>query len=432
MTGAKSHQTQRASSVGLPLAEFTRVLIGIIVFTIPFFSSNAIDGRGPIVLVVGVGPILVLLVLVALQLPRSSFRKRWNAAVWILVSVPGLMAVAGIFHSTLGGWSAILYATAASATGFAIGVMDRADVRRFVALPLLAAAAIQSILAAAQLWTGDGIVPSVIVKDITVEVIDGIARPQGTMNHVYGLAALGLLALGAWAAVRKKNDASGILVLGAVGATSALIAMTFSRSALLGVLAIVALLVLSARQGDRGAAVLAGVITVAYVATVILTLSSWTARADQTVTANLDDASLGRLTLITQAFELIKSDPLTGVGPGLYHTTLFERDMVDEQYPYIVHNYPLAFAAENGAIAGVVIAALLIWLGAVAVRAGPSLAATFFGLLPLLMLDVMHYGVPVGQLMLGVWLGVLAAALRWSESDRPHVTSQAAGSLPTP
>ncbi len=432
MTGAKSDQTQRVSSAGLPLAEFTRVLVGIIVFTIPFFSSNAIDGRGSILLVVGVGPILVLLVLVALQLPRSSLRKRWNAAVWILISVPGLMAVAGIFHSTLGGWSAVLYATAASATGFAIWVMDRADVRRFVVLPLLAAAAIQSILAATQLWTGDGIVPAVIVKDITVEVIDGIARPQGTMNHVYGLAALGLLALGAWVAVRKKNEASGILVLGLVGATSALIAMTFSRSALLGVVAIVAFLALSARQGDRGAAVLAGVIAVAYVAAVILTLSSWTVRADQTATTDLDDASLGRLTLVSQAVELIKSDPLTGVGPGLYHVTLFERDMVDEQYPYIVHNYTLAFAAENGAIAGVVIAALLIWLGVAAVRAGLSLATAFFGLLPLLMLDVMHYGVPVGQLMLGVWLGVLGAGIRWSESDRPHVASPSPGSLQAP
>ena len=423
MTGAKSDQTQRVSSAGPPLAEFTRVLVGIVVFTTPFFSSNTIDGRGPIVLVVGVAPVLILLILVVLQLPRSFAPRRWNVAVWMLMAVPGLTALAGLFHSTTDGWSTVMYATAASATGLAIWVMDRGNVKRFVALPLLAAATIQAVLAAAQLSTGEGIVPTLIANDIAVKVIDGIARPQGTMNHVYGLAALGLLTLTVWVAVRRKGSDSGPLALVALGATSALIAMTFSRSALIGVVAIVVILGISARRGDRGAAVLAGVIAVAYVAMMLVTLSSWTARADQSLSGNLDDVSLGRLTLVSQAIDLIKSEPFTGVGPGRYEATLVERGMLDEQYPFIVHNYPLAFAAENGAIAGVVIAALLVWLGVVAVRSGPSLAATFFGLLPLLLLDVMHFGVPVGQLMLGVWLGVLGAAIRWSTSDRPHVTS---------
>jgi O-antigen ligase len=329
------------------------------------------------------------------------------------------MAVAGLFHSPVEGWSSVMFAAAASATGFAIWIMDREDVKRFVAMPLLAAATIQAFLAAAQLSTGAGIVPDWMANDIDVKVIDGIARPQGTMNHVYGLAALGLLALGTWIVVRRKGEASGFPALMAVAATSSLIAMTFSRSALLGVVAVVAIVGFSAIRGDHGAAILAGVIVAAYVATMLVTIPSWTTRADQTVAGDLDDASLGRLTLVIQAIDLIKSDPLTGVGPGRYEATLIEREILDEDYPYIVHNYPLAFAVENGAGAGLVIAALLIWLGVAAVRAGPSPAAAFFGLLPLLMLDVMHYGIPVGQLMLGVWLGVLAATLRWSTSHGP-------------
>ena len=417
MTSTKSDQTQGTSTERLRLVAFTRVLVAVVVFSIPLFSSNVIDSRGSIVLAIGVGPILLLLILVVLQLPRSSFGIRWSAAVVILAAVPVLMAIAGLFHSTVEGWSSVTFAAAASAAGFAIWVMDREDVKRFVAVPLLAAATIQAFLASAQLWTGDGIVPTLIANDIGVKVIDGIARPQGTMNHVYGLAALGLLALAAWVVVRRKDEASGLSVLLAVAATSSLIAMTFSRSALIGVVAIAVIMGISALRGDRGAAVLAGVIAVAYVATMLVTLPSWTARADQTVSGDLDDASLGRLTLAVQAIDLIKSEPFTGVGPGRYEATLIERDMLDEDYPYIVHNYPLAFAVENGAGAGLAIAMLLVWLGVVAVRAGPSRSAAFFGLLPLLMLDVMHYGVPVGQLMLGVWLGILAASLRWPTAD---------------
>jgi hypothetical protein len=264
--------------------------------------------------------------------------------------------------------------------------------------------------------TGQSVVPAFVAHDIALRVIDGVARPQGTMSHVYRLAALGLLSLGIGAIARRPSVRPKPVALVALAAASALVAMTFSRAGLVGVAIFVVVLAFGSLRGSRNAGMVARVVAAAFVVTALLTLPSWIARADHTAAHSLDDASLGRMTLTVQAVELVQLEPMTGLGPGQYLETLEERGMLDERYPFIVHNYPLAFAVENGVIAGIVIMGLLMWLGVVAVRAGPAAAAAFGAVVPLLMFDVLHYDSPSGQVMLGVWLGSLAAAIHWGKS----------------
>ncbi len=417
MPNAAGDQTLMTPGEQTPLGAITDVLVAVVVFMVPFLSTSILHGRNPLVSALAVAPILTLSIAIAPSIPRLLAHNRRSPAMWALLTIPGLMAVAVLFHPSANGVLAVMYAAAASAVGFAVSNMSRGQIKRFVATPLLLTITIQTALAAIQLWTGRGIVPGFVARDVTVRVIDGVARPQGTMDHVYGLTALGLLGIGTWIAIRRERDPSSPFVLMTIGASSALLALTFSRAGFIGVIIVVVALAFMAIRGDRGARVLAVVIAAAYLITMLATFSSWTARAEHTLAEDLDDASLGRLTLTRQAGMLIREEPLVGVGPRQYVPTLKAHGWLDERYPFVAHTYPVTFAAENGLPAGLVVAGLLLWLGIAAIRAGPGAGIMWASLLPLLLFDVLHYMYPAGQVMLGLWLGVLAAVVRWNATD---------------
>jgi len=391
----------------------THVLVAVVVFTIPLFSTNVVADRGAPMIVISVVPILALSLLAYPRIPGILARNLSNPAGWMLILIPVLMTIAVFFNPSGIGRGTVFLAVAASGVGFAVWDMTRSEMKRFVAIPLLAATTLQASLAAAQLLTGQSVVPTFVAHDIMVRVIDGVPRPQGTMVHVYRLAALGVLGLGVGAIALRRNFGASPIFLAAMAGASALVAMTFSRAAFVGVLTFTMILAVARYRGSRNAGRVACAVALAFAVTVVLTLPSWTARADHTTEHDLDDASLGRMTLMAQAVELARLDPMTGLGPNRYLEVLEERDMVDDRYPFMVHNYALAFAVENGVIAGIAIAGLLAWLGVAAYRAGPASIAAFGGVLPLLMFDVLHYDAPSGQVMLGVWLGALAATIKW-------------------
>ena len=79
----------------------------------------------------------------------------------------------------------------------------------------------------------------------------------------------------------------------------------------------------------------------------LVTASSWSARIDHSTASDLDDATLGRVTLVRQAATLMKAEPTVGVGPGQYLSAIEARGLLNDSYPYIVHTYSLAFAAET-------------------------------------------------------------------------------------
>lgn len=391
----------------------THALVAVVVFTIPLFSANVVANRGELVVVISVVPILALSVLTYPRIPGLLNRSRGNPAGWLLLLIPVLMTVAVLFNPSGNGWATVFLVAVSSGLGFAIWDMTADELKRFVAIPLLAATTVQAALAAAQLSTGQPVVPTFVANDIVLRVIDGVARPQGTTAHVYRLTALGLLSLGVGAIALRRYARTPPIFLAAMAAAAALVAMTYSRAGFVGVATFAVVLAVASYRGSQNMGRVAAVVAVGFVATVLITLPSWIARADHTTAHDLDDASLGRMTLTAQAVELAQLEPMTGLGPGRYLEVLEERGMLDERYPFIVHNYPLAFAVENGIIAGIAIAGLLLWLGLAAFRAGPASIAAFGGVLPLLMFDVLHYDSPSGQVMLGVWLGSLAATIKW-------------------
>ncbi len=399
-----------------PWKQVTRALVAVVVFTIPLFSANVIGGRGTLMVAISVTPILALSVLTYPRVPGLLVRNPRNPAGWLLLLIPVLMTVAALFNPSAFSWAPVFLAAVASGLGFAIWELSRDELTKYVAIPLLATTTVQAGLAAAQLLTGQSVVPAFVAHDVVLRVIDGVPRPQGTMVHVYRLAALGLLGLGAGAIALRQHVRTSRMILAAMAAAGALVAMTFSRAALIGVVTFVVVLAVASYRENRNAGNVASVVAVAFLVTALLTLPSWIARADHTTVRDLDDASLGRMTLAAQAVELAGLEPLTGLGPGQYMEVLQERGMLDVRYPFIVHNYPLAFAVENGVAAGVVVAGLLFWLGVSVFRAGPASFAAFGGVLPLLVFDVLHYDSPSGQVMLGAWLGVLAAAMAWGTS----------------
>ncbi len=292
-----------------PWNQPTHVLVALVVFSIPLFSGNVVADRGALVIAVSVTPILLLSLLTYPRIPGLLARNPRNPGGWLLLLIPASMAVAAVFNPSALGWTSVFLAAVSSGLGFAIWDLSRDDLMKWVAIPLLTATTIQAGLAAAQLLTGQSVVPTFVAHDIGLSVIDGVARPQGTMAHVYRLAALGLLGLGVGAIARRRYMRTTPLMLAALAATSALVAMTFSRAALIGVVTFVVVLAAASYRGSRKANVVACVVSVAFAVTVLLTLPGWLARADHTVAHSLDDASLGRMTLMAQAVELAQLGP---------------------------------------------------------------------------------------------------------------------------
>lgn len=78
----------------------------------------------------------------------------------------------------------------------------------------------------------------------------------------------------------------------------------------------------------------------------------------------LDEAYAERSGLMKIAFEMIRANPLTGVGPGAY-SSVYKRylpETLGNQWLYTVHNEYLLRAAETGLL-GAVAWVLLLWLG---------------------------------------------------------------------
>ncbi len=398
------------------------MLVAGIVVLLPFLSRNVVASRFVVLPVAAMSLGALLIPYGLAKLGSAISRRDRDPALWIAVALPVLMTISAAVHRLPAALFTISFAFGAAMITLVIRDMDRDTIRRYVAYPLLATASIQALLAMTQLATGKPIVPDWLAANIEVLVIDGVARPQGTMYHVYHLAALGLLAIAVWIAVRKPGPRIHSVIVVALALSAAMVTITFSRSALLGLVAIVGALIVGGLRGDRSSFAIAAVLVAAGVVAVALTASGWTTRVEQSAVSNLDEASLGRVTLTEQAFTLIAAEPLFGVGPGRFIPEIEDRGLTDEEHPFIVHSYVLALTAENGVLAGLIVLTLLVWLGFAAVRSGPDTGAAYFALVPLLVFDVLHYVYPSPQLMFGVWLGVLSAAIGWSNTGRAQIS----------
>jgi O-antigen ligase len=176
-------------------------------------------------------------------------------------------------------------------------------------------------------------------------------RPQGTLG-LY-MTYSGLLMLVTCAAVARimfaqHHRAWAALVLPALVLA---LAFTFTRSAWVG--ACVGVGVLFLLRDFR----LIGLLPIAFGAFLILAPASLTARLYSTFSLT-DPSNVDRVAMMKSGWRIVKTDPLTGVGPDMViqiYPVYRDKTAVNQLNPHL-HNVPLQIAAERG------IPALLVWI----------------------------------------------------------------------
>jgi putative inorganic carbon (hco3(-)) transporter len=166
--------------------------------------------------------------------------------------------------------------------------------------------------------------------------------------------ALVLVALGAYLAWARSRR----LAMAAAAAAGILLAALALSYSITGFVALVAglLVVLALRWGLRWA-IVAGVAIV--VAAAIFSAVSGVGRTDLSSTDKINEASAGRVSLITGGYDLTRDRPIYGWGSGSFGKAF--KDHVDRHAQTTVsHSEPLTVGAEQGAIGLVVYAALIV------------------------------------------------------------------------
>ena len=348
----------------------------------------------------------VLFIIVGVGAARHFRFERRPAQIagWLL---PLLMLLSLLASRTTDGVVVVLAAASGASLILAAKSYDEQDLGWMIALPLLLTTSFQGVIVIAQSITHRAIGLTWIKSTAHLTVIDGLLRVQGTMSHVYEPAALGLLAGGVALAVAPPSRRLRIVWVVGAALSGSLVGLTHSRAGLLSLILMAVFIVVAGRRGDRHVRVTGSAFLLGFLIAAIATASAWAYRGEHTATANLDDASLGRITLAKQAIQMAIDHPILGVGPGRYLPTMRESYTLDDRYPYTVHNVPLAIAAEDGIPAAVVITFLIGWGMWRAIRSGPRGGALAVCIVGFLLFDVLHYDRGVGLLMLGVWLAVL-------------------------
>ena len=176
-------------------------------------------------------------------------------------------------------------------------------------------------------------------------------RPRGMLG-LY-MTYSGLLMLVACSAVARvmfaqHHRAWAALVLPALVLA---LAFTFTRSAWVG--ACVGIGILFLLRDFR----LIGLLPIAFGAFLILAPTSLTARLYSTFSLS-DRSNVDRIAMMKSGWRIVKSDPLTGVGPDMViqvYPVYRDKTAVNQLNPHL-HNVPLQIAAERG------IPALLVWI----------------------------------------------------------------------
>ncbi len=198
---------------------------------------------------------------------------------------------------------------------------------------------------------------------------------------------------------------------------------TYSRAGAVSVILATIVLVIHAIRGKRLLAVAAAMLLLGCGITIISSPDGWLQRVRQTVGSggtgiDLNTISTERVLFMKQAWEMIKEEPLTGIGAGRYSFALAEQlgESLDSGIEFKpVHNVIALITAESGIPAGLAAVALLAWLGLAALRAGPEAQALFAIYFPFLMLDHFPYDAPMGLALTGLWAGTIA----WLRTHRP-------------
>lgn len=353
---------------------------------------------------------LIPFVVMALPALRRVLRG-WPPSVplWIgvLLVIGGLASLA--VHPSLRGCLVVYRLAGGLGLIWAISKFTKEEFIRNLALPAMIIAGIEGALAVAQLVTDRALLPAWTGANAPV-ITDGVARAAGTLGYAYKASTFALIAVGLGIAAyrtvpfRWRRWWPVILAFAAIP-----IAVSFSRGALLGAVAIVVTLLWGmVRETPEWRVVLAA-FTIGLAVPAAFFWSSWTPRVDQSLAGAEGSGANVRYEQVEQAWSLIEVDWIIGVGPGLYSATLEERMDLDPERAYPVHNLALYVAAEDGAVVGGLLVLMFIGLAVNAGRRSTENRTLFIAPIAVALFDVLLYVAPAGLLMLAWWLGGLAA-----------------------
>ncbi|HEX7131078.1 MAG TPA: O-antigen ligase family protein, partial [Iamia sp.] len=226
---------------------------------------------------------------------------------------------------------------------------------------------------------------------------------RGGLAHPYHLAVLLLVAEGA-ALLGLRHASRRAPWLAALVVIAAGIGVTYTRAGLLGQLALLAVALLARRAGPTRWA--AGAVALGLLLGGVAFGDGWTAKADATTDVDANPTS-SRAERLREAEELVRDEPLVGVGPGRYVTAQAELGG-DENLP--AHNLVAHEAAELGVLGTIGLLGLLAALVRRCVRGGAWALMVALPMAGFLGLDAFPYVFPVGLALSAVWLALVRDA----------------------
>ncbi|QXC61698.1 O-antigen ligase family protein [Aquihabitans sp. G128] len=231
----------------------------------------------------------------------------------------------------------------------------------------------------------------------------------GSLSHPYHLAVLLVVAQGA--AILALRDAPRRWPwLAALALLGTAIAVTYTRSGLIGQVLLLAVLAVDRRRW-RQLLPIAAAIALGLLVGAVGFGDGWVARGEVSVGAN---PSSDRGQRVDESLELLRGDPITGVGPGRYVTALAE----EPRATYLpAHDVVLHEAAELGVLGGAATLALLALLVWRALRRGTWALALTVPMLPFLVLDAFPYTFSTGLALSAIWLGLVRRAMLPEATD---------------
>jgi O-antigen ligase len=239
---------------------------------------------------------------------------------------------------------------------------------------------------------------------------ENFLRVYGTFPHPNILAGFILMGIAsATSFILSKNRINWFPVI-VLAIASALLAVTFSRSAWLGLGAFFIVIFLKSRSLNiKKLWFVFSVTIITFVSTMFPLKELFLSRTTIPTSGTEDFSLVGRMWLAQQAFEFIKEKPLTGIGLGAFVIHLAERS---GEFNYVepVHNIPLLVISELGLIGFILLIAILITIFREMILTKKAkvilLGALLAGLGTIALLDHYLWSLAPGRMMLGISIGL--------------------------
>lgn len=318
-----------------------------------------------------------------LPLPRTVLGRAW-------LGFAGIYLLSAVVHQS-GPWSVVRLA---AMTVMVRTVAATVAGRRWVPLvrAMSAAVLVQAAVAAAQLAVEGPVGLAALGERASAfRPIRGVFAPAGTTIHTNTLAVyaavLAVLIAVAWADGQLDGRVDRAVALSASAAAGAIVGVSFSRTCVLALVTSLPVVIVAARRtalsggtgptpargpsrgtprsggrsgGRWSAMVPVALVVLSFGLAAAARADGWVSRVEQSAGGTGEPIGSGRTATARQAVELLKLDPVLGVGPGNYALVMLNTPRIDALSPEhtIVHNLALFTAASVG-LAG--LAALAGW-----------------------------------------------------------------------